>query len=167
MKKGFILLRSIFMIGAIATLTVIASGAIFTDSFELDENNFTSGTVDISASPEDAAISMVNMKPGDSVTGTITVNNPGSLDFTYDLSAKKDSGISDFYNVLTAKIEQGSDVLYEGPLKDLLSLATGRRLLNSSMSEDLSVTVGLPLEVDSALNGKYTKVAFVFNAEQL
>lgn len=167
MKKGFILLRSIFMIGAIAALTIAASGAIFKDSVEVDENNFASGTVDISANPPDNAISMTNMKPGDSVTSTLTVVNSGSLDFTYDMSAKKDAGISAFYDVLDAKIEQGGTTLYQGPLKDLLQLTTGRRQIASGASEDLTITVSLPLTADNAVMNKYTKVAFDFNAEQL
>ena len=155
------------MIGAIAALMIAASGAIFKDSVEVDENNFASGTIDISANPPDNAISMTNMKPGDSVTSTLTVVNSGTLDFTYDMSAKKDAGISAFYDVLEAKIEQGGATLYQGPLKDLLQLTTGRRQINAGASEDIAITVSLPLTADTSLANKNTKVAFTFDAEQL
>ena len=155
------------MIGAIAALMIAASGAIFKDSVEVDENNFASGTIDISANPPDNAISMTNMKPGDSVTSTLTVVNSGTLDFTYDMSAKKDAGISAFYDVLEAKIEQGGATLYQGPFKDLLQLTTGRRQINAGASEDIAITVSLPLTADTSLANKNTKVAFTFDAEQL
>lgn len=165
--KAIDILRSVLMIVVLSSLTVTATRAIFKDSFELDENYFSSGVVDISASPNNAAISMTNMKPGDSVTGIITVANLGSLDFSYDVASKKDAGITDFYNALTARVISGSDVLYEGLLKDMTNLTSGRRVLAPGASEDLQLTVGLPLDVSSSLSNKYVKLALVFDAEQL
>lgn len=165
--RGITLIRSILLIATTAILVTAASTAVFKDNLEVDENSFTAGYVDISANPLQTAVSMDNMKPGDSKTGTLSMINAGSLDLSYNMAAKKDAGISDFYDVLQAKVEQGSDILYEGPVKDLLALSTGRRTLAIGASEDLTITISLPLEVDSSLAKKYTKIAFVFDAEQL
>lgn len=155
------------MIVAIFSLTLASSRALFVDSVEVDENYFEAGNVDISATPVNTAVTMTNMKPGDSTSGVITVSNSGSLDFNYDLAAKKDGGISEFYNVLTAKVEKDTEVLFDGPIKDLLNLTSGRRILAPGTSEDLKITIGLPEDVASSMAKKYTTAAFVFSAEQL
>lgn len=160
-------IRSLFVIVILVSLSTVSSRALFTDTFEVDSNAFTAGSVDIAASPAQAAVTMSNMKPGDSASGVINVANSGSLDFSYDLSAKKDAGLSEFYNELTAKVETAGTVLFDGMVKDLLNLPTGRRVLTPGAAEDLTVTIGLPLTAPNTLNKKYATVAFDFAAEQM
>lgn len=68
---------------AVASLAVGLSGAIFTDSQSVGGNTFTTGTIDISASPSSAILTASNMAPGDRSTGSVTVTNNGSLELRY------------------------------------------------------------------------------------
>jgi spore coat-associated protein N len=68
---------------AVSAITIAATGAIFTDSASVGPNTFTTGSVDISASPASAVVSASNMAPGDRSNGSITVSNAGSLQLRY------------------------------------------------------------------------------------
>lgn len=68
---------------AVSALVVGVTGAIFTDTAAVDDNTFTTGTVDISVSPASTALSATSMAPGDRANGSITVSNAGSLGMRY------------------------------------------------------------------------------------
>ena len=79
MKKK--LLMSLFTIAIVGTLIGGGVMAWFSDTETTNPNVFTAGTLDlvlgqISTTPTDLS----NMKPGDEVSGSITVQNIGSLD---------------------------------------------------------------------------------------
>jgi len=70
---------ALVLVLSLATVAVVTSGAIFTDSQAIGGNAFTTGTVDLSASPASAAVSFDGMMPNDSVTAPITVSNDGTV----------------------------------------------------------------------------------------
>ena len=57
-------------LGAVTAIMGASSLAIFTDSQDIDANTFTTGTLDISASPATSVVSFTNMAPGDIATGS-------------------------------------------------------------------------------------------------
>ncbi|HUH06702.1 MAG TPA: TasA family protein, partial [Egibacteraceae bacterium] len=66
------------------------AAALFTDSATTDAA-FTSGSVDIAVTGEDATFfSASDMAPGDVVFEPLTVDNNGSLDFTYTMATVDD-----------------------------------------------------------------------------
>src|SRR4051794_36307116 len=67
----------------------IGSGADFSAQSSNPANTFTAGTLTMSNSKDNAAIlttNTSNMKPGDSTTGTVDIQNTGSLSGTFSLS---------------------------------------------------------------------------------
>ncbi|MEM1334189.1 MAG: TasA family protein, partial [Actinomycetota bacterium] len=61
----------------------ITSLALFTDTAAVNGNTFTTGSVDINATPATAVVSANGMAPGDQDTAPLTVSNDGSLDLRY------------------------------------------------------------------------------------
>jgi spore coat-associated protein N len=126
--------RKFIAAGAIlATLIVLASallvgsGAIFTAKTANPENVFTAGALSMSNSKDNAAIlSMDLMKPGDVVTGDVTIKNTGTIRGEFSLAmaviadlAATNPGAGHLLDVLqlTISAEDGGNV-YQGLLKD-------------------------------------------------
>ena len=89
----------------LAVAVAIGSGASFSAQSSNPGNSFASGTLTMSNSKDNAAIlTASNMKPGDSTSGTLDIQNTGSLGGTYSLSrsALTDSSGS---NPLSAKLD--------------------------------------------------------------
>ena len=171
---------------AVAAGSVLAASAIFTETQEVDDNTFTTGTVDISVSPATAAIGMTGMAPGDQVTSPLTVSNAGTMELRYavtntttedtlaallDLTIKV--GVTTCSN---AEFDTDGTVLY-GPA-DLGSTAginvigdptqgaqAGDRTLAASANEVLCFAVVLPPDTTTGA-GLTTTATFTFNAEQ-
>lgn len=69
----------------VAALAGIATYAWFTDSAAVSGNTFTAGTlnIDITNQTPTMPFEFTNLAPGDTVTGTITVKNTGTLPLQY------------------------------------------------------------------------------------
>jgi hypothetical protein len=71
----------------LAVGVAIGSGAAFTAQTANPSNTFSSGTLTMSNSKDNAAIlSASGMRPGDSAVGTVDIKNTGSLSGTFTLS---------------------------------------------------------------------------------
>jgi hypothetical protein len=79
-------------LGALLTLllaaaAVVGSGADFTASSANPSNTFSAGTLTIGNSKEGTAVlTASNLRPGNSQTGTVDIQNTGSLSGTFTLS---------------------------------------------------------------------------------
>lgn len=93
-KRKLILAGAVFAaLVVLASAFLVASGAIFTAHSVSPENVFTAGELVLTSGKDDAAIlSMDLMRPGDSVTGDITLQNAGNLagDVQLDMAALAD-----------------------------------------------------------------------------
>lgn len=186
------MLRSAALLGmSLATVVVLVTGAIFTDSQSVGANLFTTGTVDISTAPATALVTVNPMAPGDSAVGGITVTNAGSLQLRYSikstttgsatLPAQLDMTVWDE----AAEADAGTvcattapaTVLY-GPA-DLGSAAglnvvgdptqgnqAGDRVLAASANEVLCFKVLLPTATGNTYQALTTTATFDFAAEQ-
>jgi len=79
-------LTAIFVIGLVATLAGAGVYAVFTDTATNTGNEFTAGTLAIGLETKSWSTGFDNMKPGDTVTFTITVRNDGSLPLDYTIT---------------------------------------------------------------------------------
>lgn len=187
------MLRSAALLGmSLATVAVLVTGAIFTDSQSVGANAFTTGTVDISTAPATALVTFNPMAPGDAIVDDITVSNAGTLQLRYSIKSTT-TGSATLAAQLDATIwdeaAEGADanttcdatapatVLY-GPA-DLGSAAgvnvvgdptqgdqSGDRPLAASASEVLCFKVELPLATGNAYQGLTSTATFDFDAEQ-
>ncbi len=90
----------VVLVLAVSALAIGMTDALFTDTQSVTGNTFTTGTVDISATPSSAVLTASTMAPGDRVENSLTVANDGSLELRYaiqrsatnaDLKALRDS----------------------------------------------------------------------------
>jgi spore coat-associated protein N len=112
--------RSRRVLAPLATLLaagalVIGSGASFTSQSENPANVYATGSLTQDNSKANAAIfDVVNLKPGDRVTGEVTITNSGSLPAVFTLSETADNGFVTESNLQMRISEVGGDQVFAG-----------------------------------------------------
>ncbi len=183
--RGIKLLLSVAVLLAGASAVAITSLALFTDNAAVGANSFTTGTVDINATPASAVVTMPSMAPGDQVTNPLTVRNDGSLDLRYAVESTTTEDVLAPELVLTVKSgvttcddanwATDGTTLYAGPLGStatdpiigsaVAGLDAGDRALSAGANEVLCLNVTLPLSA-TAGEGVTTVATIDFVAEQ-
>lgn len=165
------------VIGASSILLAGSAFAVFISQKTNTANVLEAGTVimyvDSNSSTQEvdssALFSLSDIKPGDATTQSIVIKNGGSLGFSYNGSAQKDSGDDILYQALTLKIGTTNNAanVYDGLLSDFFSFVSARSL-SASTDETLFYTVGLPAALVSTtkLQGKSISISFFFTAVQ-
>jgi hypothetical protein len=96
---------SVLALVLVAVGVAVGSGANFSASSANPSNTFTAGTLTMSNSNDAAAVlTASNWKPGDTSTGTVDIQNTGSLAGTFSLSRTALNN-SDGSNPLSDKID--------------------------------------------------------------
>lgn len=175
---------AVLLLGAAAL--AIASLALFTDSASVTGNTFTTGSVDINATPATAVVAVSAMAPGDQDTAPLTVANAGSLNLRYAVRSTTTEDVLAAELVLTIKAgvttcddaswAASGTTLYTGRLGSVAgdsligSVVTGAnpgdRTLAAGVSEVLCVNVTLPLATTGG-QGVTTTANLSFVAEQV
>ena len=147
-------------------------------------NHFTTGSIDLTASPASSAISYANMMPGDIVTSPLTVSNPSNATnqaFRYsmvstttentlagqlDLTVK----VAPSFGTLPAAIYGAGDLGSTGGTNVVGNPAQGQqagdRTLAAGASDVLCLQASLPLATGNAFQTLSTTATFGFQAEQ-
>ncbi|MFT9849615.1 TasA family protein [Aneurinibacillus sp. REN35] len=133
-----------------------------TGSFGIEPVRAENITVDIGLSPAEVFMNVKNIKPGDTVTSTLTVKNNGNTEITYVSGAEFASGREDFYRLLTLKVEEGGQPLYEGLLNRFAGFPMSK--LRPGEEKALQVTIGFPYEAGNEYQGASAVYLFVFAA---
>ena len=163
--------------------------ATFTGQKVAGPLTFTSSTIALTTSPASALITYSSMKPGDSVTNSITVTNSGGSQLRYAISSSATNadgkGLKDQL-VLTIKTVDATlpatpcddfdgSLLYTGDLDSTAGKLVGNnsqgaqagdRTLSASTNEILCFRASLPLSTSTAYQGASTTGTFTFDAEQ-
>lgn len=182
-------IRRVALSAAILIVTTVSltatSLALFTDTETVGGNGFTTGTIDLTASPATAVVTMPAMAPGDQVTAPLTVTNTGTLALRYAMTSQTTEDALAAELVFTVKsgvtacddADWGTDgtTLYSGALGSsgdsvIFGDVTpgddaGDRTLAAAATEDLCLNVTLPL-VATAGQGMTTAATFTLHAEQ-
>jgi spore coat-associated protein N len=162
-----------------AVAVAVGSSASFTASSANPSNTFAAGTLSILNSKEGSAVLTASgMKPGDSATGTVDVQNTGSLSGAFSLS-RSNIVDSDALNPLSAKLnlvvkdcgdfssgpptcDAGDPVKYTGTIAAMGSSALGTFAASEQHRYEFVVTF------DSSANNLYqgdnSSVQFDWNA---
>jgi hypothetical protein len=172
---------------ALAAVSLTAASfslGLWTDQAAVGGNTFTAGTIDISTSPASAVIGLSPIMPGDTVNGTLTVNNAGTAQLRYAMSSSSTNTDAKALRdgmTLTVKLRDvAADActdfdgtsLYTGTLAAAAfgSSATGAqagdRTLAGSASEKLCLRATLPITAANSYQGGTTTTTFTFDAEQ-
>ena len=183
-RNRYLLALLICGLGAVSWGTAMISLAVFTDHQQVN-NTFTTGSVKLNAG-DIAALSITpsNLMPGDTASGSVVVQNDGTAQLRYSLTATSTN--PDALNlrsvlVLTVKDQGTSCGAFDGTtlFSGTLGAATtifgnpaqgfqgGERNLNGGgANETLCMQVNLPLGTGPAFQGATTTVTFNFDAEQ-
>jgi len=149
--------------GALLALAVGAAGAYFTAQVQVPDSVIRGGTVDVSAEPTSAPLSIDALAPGTTSTRPMTVLNSGTLAEDVVVTASKKAGITEFYEALTVRVTCAGVELYAGPVSTMrtspLRLAPGAR-------GEMRFEVGLPADADNTLSDDYVKLSLYVDAEQ-
>jgi spore coat-associated protein N len=168
-------------LGALAVVVAAAgltagSGANFTASSANPSNTFTAGTLTIGDSQSSAILSAPNLKPGDSVSGTVDIQNTGSVagafslatsnaaDSTPSLLGQLDLKIEDcgVYAGSTAPSCGSGTVVHNGKVSALSTAPLGAFAANAKHRYKFDVT--LPSTTGNSFQGKSASVQFDWTA---
>jgi spore coat-associated protein N len=179
-------------VGALAVVLAavgitIGSGANFTAESANPANTFTAGTLSVDNSrgngaSASAVLSAPNLKPGDSASGTVDIQNAGSVDgvFTLSTSGSSDSTGVSLLGQLDVRIEDcgayvnGTAPTCGGASSDVLTAPDTK--LDGVGSIDLGSFAGgekhrykfdvtLPGATTNSFQGKTASIAFDWNAQ--
>ena len=168
-------------IGALAVVLAavgitVGSGANFTAHAANPANTFTAGTLSIADSASGAVLSATNLKPGDVNTGTVDIQNTGSIPGTFTLSTSNMVDTASLLGQLDLKVEDcglysgttapscatGTTVVYNGKANAIPSSALGTYAANAKHRYQFSVT--MPTTIANTFQGKTATVEFDWDA---
>jgi spore coat-associated protein N len=174
-------LRALGALSALVAAVAVAVGssASFTASSANPSNTFAAGTLSILNSKEGLAVlTASNMKPGDSATGTVDIENTGSLSGVFTLSrsgivdsdgANPMSGMLDLvvkdcgdFSSGTPTCDVGDPVKYTGTIAAMGSTALGTFVAGEKHRYQFVVTFNSG--AGNAYQGDSSSVQFDWNA---
>jgi spore coat-associated protein N len=167
-------------VGALAVIlaaigVTVGSGADFTAHAANPANTFTAGTLTIGSSASSALFNAPNMKPGDTASGTVDIQNTGSLPGTFTLSTSNAVDTGALLGQLDLKVEDcgvysgaqaptcsGASLVYNAKASGLTSVGLGSFAANEKHRYKFDVT--LPSSTTNAFQGKTASVEFDWDA---
>jgi spore coat-associated protein N len=184
--NGVKILATLAVLAMAGGIFTVASLALFTDQETVTGNSFTSGTLDLVATPATAVVTAGAMAPGDQVTAELDALNNGTLELRYSATSTTTEDTLASELVLTVKsgvttcddANWGTDgtVLYSGVLgttgttplfgNPVQGADAGDRVLAAGANEPLCFNVTLPLAATNAAQGLTSIATFTFDAEQ-
>ena len=165
---------------ALAAGGLAMSLAVFARQAPIDET-FSVGTISLGVAPSGTLITFAGMVPGNEVEGVLTIQNAGTGDLRYAMTAAAtDPDSKHLRDTLQLEVERGTgcsgpvlEVLYSGPIATAAfgdptaGGDPGDRPLDGGASEVLCFRATLPLGADSQLQGATTTATLTFRAEQV
>jgi hypothetical protein len=165
-RKVLVPLATLVAAGAIA----VGSGATFTSQTGNTASAVTAGSLQMSNSKDKAAIfNLTNMKPGDTLNGSLTITNTGSLPAKFSLTETTSAnGFSGSYLTLSiTNVTTGASV-YSGTFGGLVDgEAQALGTVQPGVANDYRFTVKLDQNAPNAEQGKTASAAYSWDAVQL
>ena len=154
---------------AAAGALVVGSGADFTSASANSQSVVTSGTLTQSNSRDNAAIfNVTNIKPGDTVTGSVTITNTGSLPAKFSVT-ETDTGNFTDRTLLSMTIKQGATTVYSGPFGGA-TLGTAETIplgtFQKAEARTYDYTVTLAQSATNLEQGKTANASYTWDAIQ-
>ena len=131
MLKSLPLTKILLTVAAVSVVTVAAVGGTFanftTTPTSIASNAFASGSLSMIRSGSGAIFNASAMKIGDSLSGSVTITNTGTLPGAYTLSASASgsSALSSQLNLKVYKDTDGGTAIYDGSLGGFSSASLG------------------------------------------
>jgi spore coat-associated protein N len=154
-----------------AAALAMASGATFTSWSENPANRYETGSLDqVNNLDGEAIFDLDNLKPGDSVTGRVTITNSGTLPATFKLTETAEANENTFVDkdklsLVVTNVADGDEV-YNGTLGSF-----GSRDLDGTWADGESRTytfkASLAADADNANQDAFVKATYRWDATQL
>lgn len=176
MLKKYSFTKILLSLAAAAVVSVAAVGGTFANftatPTSIANNAFATGVLTMSRSGSGAILSASGMKIGDTVNGSVTITNTGTLAGSYTLSGSN-SGSSALAGQLQLKIYEDADnsgtPVYSGSLSGFSSASLGTFAANGD-AHTFYFHVSLPSAgsdtADNAFQGLSTSETFTWSATQ-
>ena len=176
--------RFLALLGCAALTASLGAGAIslalFTDTDAVTGGPFSTGTIQIDASPATVDFEPQPMFPGDIVEDTIDVANTGTGALRYSMRTTVVSGASLAGQLeLTVWLKTGAACADGGPTfvtptalsgagfgDNAQGYQLGDRDLAAGATDTLCFSATLPIGTDNSFQNASTQVTFTFDAEQ-
>jgi hypothetical protein len=153
-RKVLVPLATLLVAGAVA----IGSGATWTSTTS-SSVSVTSGTLIHTNSHKDQVLTIANMKPGDTATGTVVITNTGTLDSV--LSFQETSDTTTFATGgLNLVIKQDGTDVYNGNFGDMANTVRNAGNLAVGATSTFTFTVSMPADADNANQGKSASATY-------
>jgi predicted ribosomally synthesized peptide with SipW-like signal peptide len=181
--------RAILTIGCVLGLGTVGTLAYWTDSAAITGGTFTAGHLDLQVNdsntpPPVTSLAMSNMAPGESVAATFTVQNKGTVDFTYTLGATASGTLAPHLRFATytggtatngtsGGLRVGSCSGAVQTTNQTLSggstpvIPTAQTLVNTSGTQVVCVVATLDAATPNTVGGSTATATFTANAKQL
>lgn len=171
---------------SLVTVSTLASGAWFTDTKDLGNNQLTTGSVELTvAGVSSIPFAVSNMAPGDVRSGTLSVDNSGSLSLRYAVTATSvtvdppGGGVGNLADQLDVAVYAGATCtgtpLYSGRIGSADTIfgdaATGSDPGDRTLAAGVSETLCVQASLDGPTTGNQwqltgTEITLRFAAEQ-
>ncbi len=168
MSKNSTRLIIALVVLVIAALVVVFSFSLFGSSSANPGNMTASGIMEQDNSADGAAILTVeNLLPGESGTGTVSITNVGDADGDFTLTA---SNLVDtpatpaFSSTLTLTVTDGADSVYDGPLSEMTTVDLGTWAADDQ--HDFTFTVTFDAASGNEFQDASSTVDFTWDATQ-
>jgi hypothetical protein len=165
-RKILVPLATLLAAGAIA----VGSGATFTSTTGNTISAVTSGTLTHTNSKNNAAIfNLTNMKPGDVLNGSLTLQNTGSLDAAFSLTevSSTNTFANNYLSLVITNVTTGATVysgnfggLVDGAKTDLGTIAAGA-------SNQFNFKVTLDQSAPNSQQGQSASAVYQWDSVQL
>jgi spore coat-associated protein N len=170
------LLASLAALGAVSALAIGGTYANFTATpVTISSNAFTAGTLTMTRGGSGAIFDLSNAKIGETVSGSLTINNTGTLAGAYTLDGTSSGALASKLNLKIFKDNDGvaGSLLYDGALSGLA--AAGSIDLGTFAAEtgshEFFFHVSLPTQgsdaADNLLQGATAGASITWNATQV
>ena len=165
-KKVLVPLTVLLAAGALA----VGSGATFSSETGNTISTVTSGTLLHTNSKNGAEIfGLTNVKPGDTLNGTVTITNTGSLPATFSLTeTSSTNGFSGEYLKLAIKNTTTGVTVYDGTFGGLVDGSkTSLGDVAAGAANVYTFTVTLAQDAPNSEQGKSASAAYQWSSVQL
>lgn len=154
---------------AAAAALAVGSGADFTSNSVNSANAFSTGSLTQANSKANAAVfTLDNMKPGDTLNGSVTITNTGSLGAGFKLTETASNGFTTRSNLQLTITESGANTpVWTGTFGELTAagpLELGDWTPGQAKTFDFSVT--LAQSADNSEQGKTATATYSWDAVQ-
>jgi spore coat-associated protein N len=174
MLKNLPLTKILLTLAAVSVVTVAAVGGTFANftatPTTIDSNAFASGSLSMTRSGSGAIFNASAMKIGDSLSGSVTITNTGTLAGAYTLSgsASGSGALSGQLNLKVYKDTDGGTAIYDGSLAGFSSSSLGT--FSAGDAHTFYFHVSFPTTGsdagDNALQGLSASETFTWSATQ-